>query len=231
MSNEFKDLYYKMILFNYNNRPNIDEILNHNWFNEIKNMNNEELKELENEIKEEFKKREIKIEECTKIELIKKNEENNNNNTRSINDENNFFENNIKPKYLKNINNINYYIKIKGNINPIKFMNSLCHKIFKEFGIDNCFIDINKNKLKFNVTFDVNEELKKEIPEKIKNELNKLNINDEIKEDEENNVLTIKVKLYEIDEGHLIKFIKKEGNKIDFIDKFETLTKYVKSLI
>ena len=95
-------------------------------------------------------------------------------------------------------------------------------------------MDIDKNKLKFNVTFDVGEEFKDEIPEEIKEELKKLEIIDEIieeEEDEESNILTIKVKLYKISDGHLLKFIKKEGNKTDFINKFEILIKFVKSII
>ena len=236
MSEEFKDLYYKMVSFKYYKRPTIEEVLNHNWFLEIKNMNKEQLNELENEIKEDFKIREKKVEECSKIEITKKRQEFNDSlRTKSMTDENNFFENDIKPKYLNDTNNIDYYsIKIKGNLNPVKFMNFFCHKIFKEFGVDKCFLDIDKNKLKFNVTFDVGEEFKDEIPEEIKEELKKLEINDEIKEeeeDEESNILTIKVKLYKISDGHLLKFIKKKGNKTDFINKFEILIKFVKSII
>ena len=197
-------------------------------------MNKEQLNELENEIKEDFLIREKKVEICSKIEITKKRQEFNDSlRTKSMTDENNFFEKDIKPKYLNNINNIDYSIKIKGNLNPVNFMNFFVTKYLKSLEFINIFLDIDKNKLKFNVTFDVGEKLKDEIPEEIKKELKKLEINDEIKEeeDEESNILTIKVKLYKISDGHLLKFIKKEGNKTDFIDKLEKLIKFVKSII
>jgi serine/threonine protein kinase len=56
-SNEFKDLYIRMISFNENKRPNISEIMNHHWFDEINNLDNEQLKQLELEVKNEFTKR------------------------------------------------------------------------------------------------------------------------------------------------------------------------------
>ena len=197
-------------------------------------MNKEQLNELENEIKEDFLIGEKKVEICSKIEITKKRQEFNDSlRTKSMTDENNFFEKDIKPKYLNNINNIDYSIKIKGNLNPVNFMNFFVTKYLKSLEFINIFLDIDKNKLKFNVTFDVGEKLKDEIPEEIKKELKKLEINDENKEekDGENSILTIKVKLYKISDGHLLKFIKKEGNKTDFIDKLEKLIKFVKSII
>ena len=57
-SNEFKNLYIKMVSFNPKERPNIDEILNDDWIKEIKNLNEQELKNLEIEVINELKKRE-----------------------------------------------------------------------------------------------------------------------------------------------------------------------------
>jgi len=232
MSKEFKNLYYQMVSFKYYKRPTIEEVLNHDWFLEIKNMNKEQLSKLENEIKEDFKNRDKKIEECSKIEITKKNEESDDiAETKSITDEDNFFENDRKPKYLEDINNIDYFIKIKGYLNPIKFMNYFCNKILDEFGDDNSTIESDKKKLQFDVTFDIGEEFKSEIPEEIREELKKLEIDEEIKERDESDTLIITVKLYKISDGHLLKFIKKEGNKTDFIDKFESLIKFVKRII
>ena len=56
-SNEFKDLYINMINFNEDKRPNISQIMNHHWFDEINNLDNEQLKQLELEVKNEFTKR------------------------------------------------------------------------------------------------------------------------------------------------------------------------------
>ena len=49
------------------------------------------------------------------------------------------------------------FIKIKGNLNPVKFMNSLVNKIKSKFE-QNCIIEEKKNKLKFKVYFDEDEE-------------------------------------------------------------------------
>ena len=61
-SNEFKNLYIKMVAFNPKERPTIDEILNDDWIKEIKNLNEQELKNLEIEVIKELKKREEIIE-------------------------------------------------------------------------------------------------------------------------------------------------------------------------
>ena len=54
LSHEFKSLYIKMISFNEKDRPTLDYILNDNYFNEIKNLNETEHKLLDLEIKNEF---------------------------------------------------------------------------------------------------------------------------------------------------------------------------------
>ena len=104
-------------------------------------MNKEQLNELENEIKEDFKIREKKVEECSKIEITKKRQEFNDSlRTKSMTDENNFFENDIKPKYLNDTNNIDYYsIKIKGNLNPVNFMNFFVTKYLKSLELTSVF--------------------------------------------------------------------------------------------
>ena len=53
-SDEFKDLYIKMICYNENNRPNIAQILNHHWFDEISNLDNEQLNQLELDVRNDF---------------------------------------------------------------------------------------------------------------------------------------------------------------------------------
>ena len=54
LSDEFKDLYICMVQFNENDRPNIEQILNHHWFDEINNLNDEELNELEIDVRNDF---------------------------------------------------------------------------------------------------------------------------------------------------------------------------------
>ena len=53
-SNEFRDLYIKMVNFNENNRPTIAQILNHQWFNEINNLDEQQLNQLELNVRNEF---------------------------------------------------------------------------------------------------------------------------------------------------------------------------------
>ena len=60
-SQEFKDLYIRMISFNENNRPTIDQILNDHWFNELQGLNNEQLNQLEIDVRNEFLARENQI--------------------------------------------------------------------------------------------------------------------------------------------------------------------------
>ena len=46
-----------MVAFNEHDRPNIEEILNDYWFNEIHNLNNKEIELLNLELNNEFIKR------------------------------------------------------------------------------------------------------------------------------------------------------------------------------
>ena len=57
-SNDFKDLYISMVAFNENNRPHIAQVLNHPWFNEINNLDNQQLHQLEVDVRNAFTQRE-----------------------------------------------------------------------------------------------------------------------------------------------------------------------------
>ena len=58
LSDEFKKLYIKMVSYEPENRPTIQEILKGEWMEEIMKLNEKEMSELDNEIKEEFEFRE-----------------------------------------------------------------------------------------------------------------------------------------------------------------------------
>ena len=60
-SDELKNLYIRMVAPNENNRPNIAEILQHQWFNEINNLNPQQINQLENEVRNEFINRENEL--------------------------------------------------------------------------------------------------------------------------------------------------------------------------
>ena len=58
LSNELKKLFLKMVSFEPNERPSIEDILNDEWFSEIRNLSKIELDSLNQEVVNEFKRRE-----------------------------------------------------------------------------------------------------------------------------------------------------------------------------
>ena len=61
LTKEFKDLYIKMVAFNPDERPTIQEILNGEWMKEIINLSEDEFKKMKQELTEELKEREAII--------------------------------------------------------------------------------------------------------------------------------------------------------------------------
>ena len=227
LSKEFKDLYLKMVANNPKNRPSIDEILNHPWFNDINNMENINKEKLETELKEEFSKlvdiikensqKELKAEDKF-IEVIRYN-------TRTIHEDSmKFFNYDVESKYIYTPINMDYSIKIKGYLNPNEFMNYLCDMLIQKFGNDNCYIEASKDKYKLTIIFEEDTE---------KEEIND-NSNKDIErneEEEESSEINIQLILYKAGEEHILKFINKEGNKKIFLDKFEVIYNIIKDII
>ena len=235
LSDEFKKLYNKMVSSEPSERPLIEDVLYDDWFGVIKDMSEDALDDYEKEIKleDEFKKRAKIIEDCISSNCEQK-EQKNINRTRGIDDEmNTYFENELKLKLIEKEKYMNYLINIKGYINPKNFLNILCNKIKDEFS--DCLVNnINQDKAKFDVEFE-EEEKEFVIPDELKGEFDKLKIKmnekKEEKEDNDNNNLIIRIKLYQTSEGYLLRFVKKQGNKNDFIDKFETISNLAKDII
>jgi serine/threonine protein kinase len=226
LSEEFKDLYIKMILYNPQLRLTAKEVLEHPWFKEINEMDETLKKDLESKIKEEF----IKL-----IPLVKENSLKEMNaadkiseralyNVRSYRDEEeSYFNPEMRVKFANTPIKMDNCIKIKGYINPNKFLNSLVYKINKEFDMDNCLIQTSIDQPKFNLTFENNND---EMDDEEDNE----NEDDE-DEDEEGDDIIVQIKLYQTSDGHLLRFIKKRGNRNDFLDKFIILSKLVEEII
>ena len=63
LSESFKKLFVKMVAYEPEERPNIPEILNSDWMNDINNLNEIEVKKLEDEIRKEFEIRKDIIKE------------------------------------------------------------------------------------------------------------------------------------------------------------------------
>ena len=96
--------------------------------------------------------------------------------------------------------NIKNCIKIKGYLDANSFMNNLCNLIINNYGVDNCYLEPDKKKEN-----DDNDE------DKIVNELN------------------MKIKLYKCSDGHILRFKQIKGNRKDFLDKFNEISKLVKN--
>ena len=219
LSDEFKDLYIKMVAYNPDSRPNAEEILNHSWFNEIKEINLEQKNKLEEEIKKEFSNLSIIVKEKNQQEMkaVDRIEEYPIYRTRCFdNDDKYFMDYNIKPKCLVTPMSMDNSIKIKGYLNPVKFMNYLCEKLVSNFNNDNCYIEAGRKKLEINIIFEGDEGEEEEE----KNENN-----------EETNDLSMEIKLYEENDEHILRFILKEGNRKNFLDKYNIISKLVEDII
>ena len=224
-SQEFKDLYIKMINYNPQQRPTAEEVLKHEWFKEINDMNEEQINDLENKVKEEF----IKLKDAVKdysqkeIQAAERISKGSFYNTRGFSDNyDKFFYNNMKPKKLMTPMNMNMCIKIKGYVEPIKFMNLLTHKISDKFG-DNCFIETGKERLKLNIIFEEEEN------EEVNNDGEGNNEEDE--DEEESNEYGLMLQLYKSNDEYLLRFIQSEGERKQFLDKFEAISKLVEDIL
>ena len=239
-SNEFKQLYLKMIAAKASERPSIEEILNSEWLKEINNLNKEKEKKLESEVKDYLKKinDEIKTEnEEVKIPL-----------------EIDIF-NEVVRSYIKSMieepisgetkvpklspeneintfinNNMNFYLILWLNALPHNFMNILIQKMKKENSNNNFdFTDIyddKKETMQFTVFF---EEPDDEFNEEEQNEM-------EDEEESYRNLRYIKVEIFDCDEDiegfskYLLSFKKFRGNFPIYYYCFKKKKKIIKEL-
>ena len=230
-SPEFKSLIVKMIDFDPEKRPVINEILADPWFNEVNyndlNQQQDYIKEFQRREEEIIKNKNDSIESpgTSSIEFF--------DSSRAIaleDEDYNYFENEF---YIKSIheNNITLkdYIKIIGNISsPRKFMNSVANIIAKDN--EDYKIEPSNNKYKFNLKLEYEIE---EDEEKYENEM-------QVMEDEcidiENNGLTKKdlnivvELLYTINNNYFIRFYKKSGDLEDYYEKLDRIKTLIKSL-
>ena len=220
ISQEFKELYIKMVSYIPKDRPTIKEIIDSNWMKEIKNMTREQLGQLENEAKEEFIKRQPLVDAGLKAEIeVEKESSDESNGNRGDNDDDDYFEQDLNVNYVESELSMYNYIKLKGKLTPYKYMSDLINKIKKEFS--NYKIEIiDKKKAKFNVIF--NEE---EIEEE---ELEEEELEEEADEEKFQNIkgkkTIIQVKLYQnYNEDHLLRFVKKEGELKNYLDKLKKI--------
>ena len=236
VSEDLKKLYNKMVSFRPQERPTIEEILSDDWMKEINDLTKEDYDQLENAIREEFLQREKIVNEELKKKMQTDGQSSSDmDNTRGIEeDEKEYFDLSLKPKYAQTGIGMNNYIKINGNLNPVKFMNHLISKIGNVFG-DKCTFEESKKTLKFNIVFEEEELKEEEIPKELEEELAQLGIedNDENEEDDlQKKDCVMQVKMYEsINGGHLLRFVKKSGELDDYYKHLEKIISLVKQLL
>ena len=142
ITSDFIDLYMKMVSYDPERRPNIEQILNHHWFKEIYEMEDKMKIDLEEKLKLEFEKRLIEAKKQWRITIDKENNNSDiaNSKSRSFSDkEQKYFIKQIEPKYIKGEINHCDYIKIKGFLQPNIFIYDLCEELDKKLK-DLCII-------------------------------------------------------------------------------------------
>ena len=154
LSEDFKNLYLKMVCPEPSLRPSLGEILKDPWLNEVNKIDEKQIKNELNEIYKEINKsnqKQITIDNEIKNEgLI----------TRGGKDKNDiiFKNKDLKPTYIPNNRlNINPYIQINELFSEVDFMNSLANEILFEFE-DYCLIEGSDKNLKFESVFVYEEE-------------------------------------------------------------------------
>ena len=224
LSDEFKDLYIQMVKFKPEERILTNKILEHPWFKELEDykQNEEKMKELNNEIRTDFDDLFDLVKGDLKNEINIKNIDSQfaSYNTKSVNIDYNevFFKSDLEPKYDNTPMNIKNCIKIKGYLDANSFMNNLCNLIINNYGVDNCYLEPDKKNLKFEAFFEKDKD----------NENDKKKENDDNDEDKIVNELNMKIKLYKCSDGHILRFKQIKGNRKDFLDKFNEISKLVK---
>ena len=228
LSNDFKQLFIKMILFNPSDRPSLDEIINSNWMKSDLSQSNEVL--------EEFKIRENLVTKNLKSTYGISSSSSNKNRLRSkkkqkmninLNKIKKYFNENINvPNAEKNKGYNQIYTINNKNLSPFDFMNCLCHLILERIDSVEEIIP-NKNYLRFNVVFkEIKEE---EVKEDENNEEEIEGMNIEVVREKCN----IQVNFYEdkIENKNIIVFRKINGDKFEFYDNVQKIKDLISNIL
>ena len=223
LSDEFKDLYFKMVTYNPANRLTIEEIFKHPCMKKIIDLKQDEYNKLEMEVFKYLAKLEEKIKEDN--EVIEKKNDYKDSNTRGGdgNEKYNNFE--IKKLNMSELH-VDNYIIIKGNINikPNEFMCKLYEEINndKSFNAEKYMEPLLEDlKDKIIISFEKNKEEEKDEQDEDEDE------ESEIKEKD----CVIKIKLYQNENNeYIIAFIKKEGENEDYYEHFIKMKEIIKKI-
>ena len=200
LSDDFKNLYVKMVAFEPGERPTFEEILNSAWLKDVSNLTQDE----EDKIKKELDGKYTDFRSVKEVDIGKKIKDEGLI-TRSGGDDGNdiFKDHSLKPKKISNNRLIiNKSIKINGNIKEVEFMNFFVNKINEKYK-DNCFIEASKKGLKFEMEFDNEGEEEKE-EEKEENK----------EKEEENTECKMIVELFKYEDGGYLLEFRRTGGKI-----------------
>ena len=197
LSENFKNLYTKMIAYESKNRPTIEEILAHPWFDEIKNLSKEvEKKEIAEKLGEIYNK----IKECNPS--IKNLEQKIENYDHRGPDYKNVFPNpELRAKKIPNdIINPNRHIIIDGYLDEREFMNNLYYCIYNKSNDLAGDLSINPS----------DEELRLEVIFETENKYQKK--------------CNIDIELFKYGENrYLLDFLRRSGNLSDYYKNFRKI--------
>ncbi len=213
LSEEFKKLYIWMNSYDPKQRASsIEEILKHPWFKEINELKEDEYEKLNNELVLKFLKLKEEIGEDNEEVNTKPKKEGEDDKSKTkgfSNDEDLFFPLDMKPKKFDKNEFVNNFMKIKGYLNPAKFMNSLAEDMKENFDIK-----ASKDSLQFEASFSFEGSF----------------------EIEENSVDILKgtkcvilISLVKSDEDeYIVQFLRKEGEIEDYYDLFLKIKEIIK---
>ena len=247
LSDEFKKLYISMVSYNAKERPYLDEILENEWLK----LDSKEIDNIESDLYEDFLEREKIVKESKNKMIVVENDFDESeisydyygDTKGSGEDIKNYFDNKLLPRQFIKGKCLEFYVKIQGNLNPVKFMNNLTKKLEQEKNEYSCTIEVNEQeyKLKFIALFNKIEEEEKE-------EKNNQDNSEEDEEEEENNEdnledkkgnyfirdsdIKIKIELFEsCPKEYLLRYKKVSGEKDDFYTIFLKINNYVEDII
>ena len=222
LSNEFKDLYLKMISFNPNERPTLLQIVEHPWIN--LNQSNENVNEMS--LLMELQSREIIIRQEQELQMLMNEDLVNNSQSnavyKGINEHSGCEEYfNKKLKCIKFSNcllqrkNMTIF-KIKGKVNPVLFMNKIA-LVIDEKTKGTKVIEPSNKCLKMKIIYE-NEEIEPE-----ENEI--VDENEYELEPIEKEQLCIEIKMICVkdNEEYILAFYKKSGDRFEYCDKIEEI--------
>ena len=242
LSENFKKLFTRMVSYEEKDRPSIKNILEDQWFEEVKNLT---FNDIENQLRAVFSHKEYFIKENLRLDNPKNSASTiAQESLKTEMEEKTYFEEGIKIKKERPEINMDAYLRINEITDIVDFMNSLANK-YKNGFCDS--IEESKKNLKFNAIFDKKTDNKEN---SVKNDNSEENYNedddeeneddDEENEDDEGDdgdddgdddedfdeddvlydvqkKLIIQAKIFKgINGGYILSFKKKEGELLDF---------------